>query len=143
MNLIILRGIPGSGKSTFIKNNHPDAKVCSADHYFTEADGTYTWNREEASQAHEECKLKCERYMSNKEKKIIIDNTNIHWYEMEPYIHLSEEYNYSLSFIRIDANVEDAIKRNIHDVPPEVIRRMAMNMEKIDGEIIIKNHLSS
>ena len=36
----ILRGISGSGKSTYIKNNlDASSVVCSADHFFIDSDG--------------------------------------------------------------------------------------------------------
>jgi predicted kinase len=34
MKLIILRGLPGSGKTTLVRKEWPNAAVCSADSYF-------------------------------------------------------------------------------------------------------------
>jgi predicted kinase len=33
-NVYVMMGVPGSGKSTWIRNNVPGALVASADHYF-------------------------------------------------------------------------------------------------------------
>ena len=48
--LIVLRGAPGSGKSTHAKRlckklNMHEYRICSADHYFVRPDGLYDWNK--------------------------------------------------------------------------------------------------
>lgn len=44
-NVIIMRGVPGSGKSTYVRNRYPEARVVSADRYFTDpATGEYRFD---------------------------------------------------------------------------------------------------
>ena len=43
--VIVMQGVSGSGKSTYIKNNLPNATVVSADHFFVNAvTGVYEFN---------------------------------------------------------------------------------------------------
>jgi hypothetical protein len=44
MRCVITRGLPGSGKSTYIKNNYPDVVACSADNAFMK-NGVYQYAR--------------------------------------------------------------------------------------------------
>ena len=70
--LYIMIGLPGSGKSTFIKTLHNPA-ICSADHYF-EQGGTYKFDVNKLGAANQTCKNKCLDNMLQHKPFIVIDN---------------------------------------------------------------------
>ena len=63
--LYIVRGLPGSGKSTFAEALvGSDFLVCEADKYFI-VDGEYKFDATKLRQAHEWCKNRVETYMKD------------------------------------------------------------------------------
>jgi hypothetical protein len=53
--VIVCRGLPGAGKSTYVATLSPGAVVCSADSYFVGPDGAYRFDPAKLGQAHEAC----------------------------------------------------------------------------------------
>ena len=72
--LIILRGLPSSGKSSFALLLNTKA-ICCADDYFIHK-GKYLWKPQKISKAHEWCQRKCKRFMEVGAERIVISNTN-------------------------------------------------------------------
>ncbi|CAM5076321.1 unnamed protein product, partial [Eretmochelys imbricata] len=66
--------------------------------------------------------------MKNGKSPVIIDNTNIHAWEMKPYVIMARENNYEVIFQEPDThwkfNVRELARRNNHGVPREKIQRM-------------------
>ena len=94
--LIIVRGIPGCGKSTFARMiaDAPGC-ICTADDYFMK-DGKYQWEASKIGLAHAECQSKCERLMRMSVDKVIIANTSTTKQEMQVYFNLAEKYGYKI-----------------------------------------------
>lgn len=126
MEMIIMRGLPGSGKSTKVKElleRNPGMVVCSADDYFMK-DGVYTFNARQIGKAHEACFKKAMDAVLNG-KMVVIDNTNTQKWEYERYQKLGEANHYWVSFIEMPhEDPEILAKRNTHGVPLESIKKM-------------------
>lgn len=129
-NLIIMRGLPGSGKSHAAKNF--GGFVLSTDNYFM-VDGVYQFNPTKIGQAHAETQLLTKACMEWLTPLLVIDNTNIRLWEMKPYLLLAKEYNYKVSFAYPETpwanDPEECAKRNTHGVPLESVVRMHNNFE--------------
>lgn len=122
----IMRGLPGAGKSTWIKNNTPGAVVCSADHFF-EKSGTYQFDPTNLGKAHAECFAKFQKALERGAETIVVDNTNTTKWEFEKYQNLANLHGYDVELVKIfDGGLsdEDLANRNTHGVPLENIRRM-------------------
>ena len=85
MQVKIMRGCSGSGKSTYIKNHFPDAYVCSADDFWLDKDGNYKFDLSKHGQSHAWClrkfidyleKMRQDPYLLNPSSCIVVDNTN-------------------------------------------------------------------
>lgn len=132
--VIIMMGAPGSGKTTYIKNNFPGAIVVSADHYFIK-DGEYRFDHTQLSQAHKQCFDKFNDHISKyaviigDAPIIVVDNTNTRLKELRPYIDLAKDYGYNVKIIAIKCDVNLASSRNVHGVPHETIVKMATGVE--------------
>lgn len=116
--LVILRGIPCSGKSTFAKTL--GGKHYESDMYFM-SNGSYNFTPERLKDAHEWCKSVVKTSMEYDEELIVVSNTFTQEWEMKPYYELAEKYNY-LVFSVIVENRHGGI--NNHNVPEEKIQIM-------------------
>lgn len=124
MQCVILSGVPGCGKSTYIENNfkHLDAKICSADDWFM-IGGEYKFDFRQLSNAHGACLKKfIDQIISD--KNVIVDNTNTTIDEIVPYYAIAAAYGYDIKLITIFLEPELCAKRNVHGVPYDSIVKM-------------------
>lgn len=132
-NLIIVRGIPGSGKTTFaelISSTMVDmdeyshtikTPVFSADDYFTDKDGNYNWVAERTGAAHANCQDRTRNAMERGLTKICVANTSTTERELKPYYDLAKKYGYKVFSIIVE-NRHDGV--NTHGVPAETLAKM-------------------
>lgn len=132
MNKIkIMRGIPGSGKSTYVRTNFADAEVCSADDYFMNPEGIYEFNREKLGEAHKQCMQIFLHAVISGQPLIVVDNTNIRFWEFAGYLQVGNAMLYEVEIIRIIADPEIAAARNTHGVPAGAIKHMHKRIEGV------------
>ena len=118
-SLIILRGLPGSGKTSLAEIL--DAPICSEDDYFMK-DGRYLWTTDELGSAHQWCLGRCEFNMRQDADKIIVANTSTSARELKPYYDLAQKYGYQVFSVIVENRHEG---KNIHNVPEETLRKMS------------------
>lgn len=96
MKLILMIGVPGSGKSTKAKTLSP--YVHEADTYPNlYHNGKIKFHL--LKPAHESCIQNVESDMKNKIPLIIQSNTNLNKKDLFPYLHLAIHYNYKVEFM--------------------------------------------
>jgi predicted kinase len=122
--LILIRGLPGSGKSSVAavlseENKYP---VLSIDHYFTDNDGTYNFRFGENHVAYAQCKERTEECMKKGLQKVFVDNTFTMEWEMEPYFQLAQTYNYYLFVLTVENH---GSFKNVHNVTDDQLKKMA------------------
>ena len=108
--LYIVRGIPGSGKSTFAKRLvGEDFLVCEADKYFiNQENGKYEFDISKIKDAHKWCQSIVENYMKDTMindqyyPEIVVSNTFTQEWEMEPYLQMAETYGYKVFSIVVE-----------------------------------------
>lgn len=133
MNTIaIMRGIPGSGKSTWAKRNWPEARVCSADHFFTNrTTGDYEFDPARIGEAHNDCLRRFLGYLVAGHNYIVVDNTNLRVFEFAPYYRLAEMMGFGVQIVQINCDPQTAFERGRHGVPLDKIEAMWKSMEPI------------
>jgi predicted kinase len=131
MKVIIMRGLPGAGKSTWVKNNAPDAVVCSADDFLYEEDGTYNWTPERASYAHVKCQAMFAAATAKHVEKplVVVDNCNLTGRDMRFYIDLARERGYQIEIRTLTTPADVAMARGLHGVAPEKYKALAARLK--------------
>jgi len=130
-DLILLRGVPGSGKTTLgniilfnTQSNIQD--VLSADNFFVNEKGEYIFEATKLKEAHNDCQVKCAERMRNQFSKIVVANTFTQEWEMEPYFTMAERYNYRVHCVIVENRHGN---KNVHNVPDEKIFAMTNRFE--------------
>ncbi len=122
--VIVMRGLPGSGKSTFAAKMFPEAIVCSSDEYFM-IEGKYCFDPSKLGLAHQDCWKEFNFALFMDKPLVVVDNTCITAAETAPYVLPAECYGYEVQIITIWVDPELAASRNIHGVPVETVLSMA------------------
>jgi hypothetical protein len=139
MRVVIMRSIPGGGKSHLIHKweekywQFPQQwVVCSADHYHI-INGVYTYKPENAAMAHANCLKRYAEAVTGHGypegvQYLFVDNTNSTDLEIAPYYRLAEAYGRPVSIMQIYCPFDVAVGREVHDVPISTIWRMHQNI---------------
>ncbi|ETE68376.1 NEDD4-binding protein 2-like 2, partial [Ophiophagus hannah] len=134
--LLILRGLPGSGKTTLshiLRGQSCNGIVFSTDDYFHQISGCWSYNVSQLGAAHEWNQNRAKEAMDLGRSPIIIDNTNTQAWEMKPYVKAALEKGYHVEFHEPDTwwkfNPEELEKRNKHGVSHEKIVQMLERYE--------------
>lgn len=122
-SLVILRGIPGSGKTTL--SHELTKNVCSADDYFTHGND-YIWSPDKVGSAHMWCQRKCRRFMLVGADLIVIANTSTTAKEMKPYYDLAEANGYKVFSLIVENRL---LTKNVHNVPDDTLKKMKDRFE--------------
>lgn len=135
--VIIMRAIPGSGKSTFAKQLAKEvdkaggsAKIVSADDYFYNlGEGKYKFDVTKIGDAHAGCMRAFIEALQTDVNVVIVDNTNLGIPEISPYRLVAAAYGYPVEVKQVEEDVDVAASRNQHGVPADAIERMHQYMK--------------
>lgn len=121
--LYLVRGLPGSGKSTFaetLKNALEVLDYYEADDCFYQGD-VYTFDPSKVHRAHEYCQGITERCMKQGDRNVIVSNTFTTEKELKPYLAMAEEYGYDVTTLIVEGRHGNP---SIHGVPEETMTKM-------------------
>ena len=127
---LLIRGWPGTGKSTFVHKMFPNILHLENDmfHYHS---GEYEYNQYKMRDAINWCVRTCEDALKNN-MDVVISNTFTRKAFVDSYKRLAEKYGAKFTVYRMMGNFN-----NIHNVPQNVLDNMKNNFEDYPGEIKI------
>jgi len=142
--VIILRGIPGSGKTTFRKTLEEafeaagiEVAVASAD-FFHERSGVYQFDIRNLGASHNACRVAAINALFDG-KAVVIDNTNTKRFEYETYLLLAKRLNRPVYVVAMNvatrADFRICLARQTHGVPHDTMRAMFCDWEDDENEI--------
>ena len=127
--LILLRGLPGSGKSTAAKlfQGSGYSSHYEADMYFiNEETGEYQFDPSKLKLAHNWCAIQTQKAMVDEIPTIVISNTFTQEWEMDNYCELAKMHDYQV-FTLIVENRHGGV--NVHGVPDDKLKAMEERFE--------------
>lgn len=129
--LILVRGVPGSGKSTYARNNTSVSGFhLEADNYFIRPDGAYDFNPKLLKNAHDLCFEKTKNWLVNWPDAVVyVANTFTRVWEMQRYIDYAKANDIPFKVVRCTGRYQ-----NVHGVPDKKVQEMLERFEDYEGE---------
>ncbi len=128
MTLYLIRGLPGSGKSTYAQKL--GCFHVEADMYHVK-NGEYRFKGHLVKAAHEWC-FEMATLAMLRGVDVAVSNTFTRGWEMERYLEAAREAEYSVKVICMTGNWG-----NNHSVPESVLADMRCRFEPVSGEEIV------
>lgn len=125
--LIMIMGVPGSGKTTKAKELQKllSAYHFEADMFMTDESGNYKFDPDKLGHCHDCCWNKTFAAMYAG-ATVIVSNTFIKAWEREKYFELARRYGYEVLVIRMNTEY-----KSIHEVPEDKLEWMRNNIEPV------------
>jgi predicted kinase len=120
--LVLIRGLPGSGKSTIAKNLIGWYWHVETDQFWMDGD-EYKFDMSRIKEAHQWCQDKT-KSMLNMGQSVVVSNTFTTAFELLPYFDIAKEFG-----IKPQVLLAQGQFGNIHNVPDEVLAKMAARFE--------------
>ena len=129
--LILLRGLPGSGKTTLAKiilqlRSTDEPEILSADDFFEDKEGEYNFDPTKLKEAHNYCQFRCSERMRQQKARIVVANTFTQEWEMDEYFKMAERYNYRIHTVIVENRHGN---ENVHGVPENKLQQMKNRFE--------------
>jgi predicted kinase len=142
--LIILRGLPGCGKSSLAKQLTSHHGVSYSTNDFFMENNVYRFDVSKLKDAHMWNQQRTLVAMKNAEPLVVVDNCNIKKWEAKPYVEMGIKYGYTITFTTVDTpwkfNPTELANKNIHNVTEKMIERM---LDQWESDFTVDNVLNS
>jgi len=135
MKLTIVRGLPGSGKSTFVRSNERfyGAKAIEADDFHM-INNEYVYRQERAGYAHEWCQAQVAYYL-NQGFDVVVANTFITSHAAVPYYEIAQDFDAEFEIITMTEDYG-----TVHNAPEKVLDNMKEHFEKFTTEEFVAHY---
>jgi predicted ABC-type ATPase len=126
-HLYLIRGVSGSGKTTFVNSivQDTDRVICTDDFFII--NGEYIFDPTQLKENHLKCQKKVGYWLS-RGKTVFVHNTFTCEWEMTPYFTLSETFGYKVFTLIVENRHQGT---SVHNVPDDVLESQKGRFEII------------
>jgi len=143
--VVIMRGLPGSGKSTRVKHLVASFRdkscICSADDFFVRR-GKYQFDPRQLGRAHQACLTRFVNALSHGVKLVIVDNTNTQRWEYSNYVKIAKLAGAAVRIEELACPSEQAAlaanAHNVHGVPQHASLAMFKRWERDERAHVVR-----
>ena len=132
--LIIIRGLPGVGKTFLAHRDYPGSLLLEGDQYFTDENGKYDFGKGMLPNSTEYVKLMLATALATGIKSVVITGTSPDGETAQEYASIAKGFGHKVKFVWLDYI---GMAKTVHAVPEDVINKMKKNWKPIRGEILI------
>lgn len=130
--LYLVRGLPGSGKSTFARSKRFAGCLVLENDMYHIHNGQYIFNKDDLPDAIDWCKRSCMLALEHG-MDVVVSNTFTKHKYLRQYIDLAKWIGVGYKVYKCTCNY-----RNTHNVPEDVLDAMASGWEDWAGEITVE-----
>lgn len=121
--LILIRGLPGSGKTTFAKKHFPGYVRVEADDYFYNTYDEYEFDASKLAQAHKQCKIRVTAALLHG-ADVVVSNTFTTKKEIQPYLDMGKTLGRRVQVITLENDYG-----SVHNIPKKTFEKMKARFE--------------
>lgn len=124
--LVLVRGLPGSGKTTFVANMMVENSVEFSADDFMYADGQ-EFDPARLAECHKKCQNAVRTVLAeNSNATVFVHNTFTQTWEMEPYFEIADETDTLVHTIVVENRHGNS---SVHNVPENTMSRMRQRFD--------------
>lgn len=134
-NLVIFRGLPGSGKTTRAEKLQKETGWFHIEsNFFFEVDGKYLWQADMVRSSHQWCGWQMQRELFIGNSVIVANCFNEMW-EMKFYFEQAERFGAKITVVECEGSYG-----NPHEVPEETLAKMAKKRRPLSADFMEQVH---